>query len=81
MLKWKGCVAFLKIHHVESYVELTEFYAEMMDHLYYKLLRNYFKDTSKLIQKAPSFSQEYLAHNLSPEDSSEILKTEARDED
>jgi hypothetical protein len=53
LLKYKPLVAFLRANHLETYVELTTYYAELMEQVYYKHLRGYFKDTAKLIQKAP----------------------------
>ena len=45
-------VAFLREHSMDTYIELTNIYAEIMDQVYYTHLRQYFTDTSKLIKKA-----------------------------
>ena len=37
---------------MDTYIELTNIYAEIMDQVYYTHLRQYFTDTSKLIKKA-----------------------------
>lgn len=37
---------------METYIELTEIYAEIMDQVYYRHLRQYFTDTGKFIKKA-----------------------------
>jgi len=36
---------------VETYVELTTVYAEIMDGIYYGQLKQYFADTNKVIQR------------------------------
>ena len=35
LLKYKPLVVFLRDHHVETYVELTNLYSAMMDEVYY----------------------------------------------
>ena len=45
-------VTFLREHSMDTYIELTNIYAEIMDHVYYSHLRQYFTDTAKLIKKA-----------------------------
>ena len=54
LLKYKPLVAFLREHHVDTYVELTSIYAEIMDSIYYVQLRQYFNDTIKAIQRVKS---------------------------
>ena len=52
LLKFKPMISFLREHSMDTYIELTNIYAEIMDQVYYNHLRQYFTDTSKLIKKA-----------------------------
>ena len=45
-------ITFLREHSLETYNEMTEIYAEIMDQVYYRHLRQYFTDTAKFIKKA-----------------------------
>lgn len=49
LLKYKGLMAFLKIHSLFSYQEVCDKYCEIMNNLYSSKLHQYFKDTWKLI--------------------------------
>ena len=49
LLKFKPMIAFLREHSMDTYIELTNIYAEIMDQVYYNHLRQYFTDTAKLI--------------------------------
>jgi hypothetical protein len=49
----------LKSNHIETYLEVTNIYADIMESVYYGHLKQYFHDTAKLIQKAAK-SQEFL---------------------
>ena len=49
LLKFKPMVAFLREHSMDTYIELTNIYAEIMDQVYYNHLKQYFTDTAKLI--------------------------------
>lgn len=52
LLKFKPMIAFLREHSMETYIELTDIYADIMDQVYYRHLRQYFTDTAKFIKKA-----------------------------
>ena len=52
LLKFKPMITFLREHSHETYCELTEIYAQIMDQVYYRHLHQYFTDTAKLIKKA-----------------------------
>jgi len=51
LLKIKPLIVFVRDHHQETYVELTNLYSEVLDQIYYTMLRQYFKDTTKLVQE------------------------------
>lgn len=51
LLKFKPMVSFLREHSMDTYIELTNIYAEVMDQVYYSHLRQYFTDTAKFIKK------------------------------
>ena len=44
-------IAFLREHSMDTYIELTNIYAEIMDQVYFTHLQQYFTDTAKLIKK------------------------------
>ena len=50
-------VKFLREHNMETYIELTNIYSEIMDTVYYGHLRQYYNDTAKLIQKVQKGSE------------------------
>ena len=39
LLKFKPMVSFLREHSMDTYIELTNIYAEVMDQVYYSHLR------------------------------------------
>jgi hypothetical protein len=51
LLKYKPMIKFLREHNMETYIELTNIYSEIMDGVYYGHLRQYSADTAKLIKK------------------------------
>ena len=57
LLKFKPLVSFLRSHHLQTYIELTKIYAEQMEDVYDERLKTYFKDTAKLIARAPRSSE------------------------
>jgi hypothetical protein len=42
---------FLKEHSQETFVELTNYYAEVMQKIYYHLIKTYIKESKKLIEE------------------------------
>lgn len=54
LLKYKPLMIFLKEYSQETYVELTNYYAEVMDQIYYQLIKTYIKDTTKLAEERMS---------------------------
>ena len=48
-MKYKPLVMFLRNNHLETYIEITNIYAEIMESVYYSHLKQYFSDTAKLI--------------------------------
>ncbi|CDW80276.1 vacuolar protein sorting-associated protein 52 homolog [Stylonychia lemnae] len=54
LLKFKPLLVFLKENSQETYVELTNYYAEIMDKVYYQLLKTYMKETQKLVEERVS---------------------------
>lgn len=51
LLKFKPLLVFLKDHSQETFVELTNYYAEVMQKIYYHLLKTYIKESKKLIEE------------------------------
>lgn len=48
-MKYKPLLAFLRDHSQETFVELTNYYSEVMNKIYYYLIKTYIKETKKLI--------------------------------
>lgn len=42
---------FLKDYSQETYVEITNYYSEVMDKIYYTLIKTYVKETAKLLDE------------------------------
>lgn len=42
---------FIRTHSQETYVEVTNYYADVMDKVYHHLLKIYVKETSKLVDE------------------------------
>jgi hypothetical protein len=75
LLKYKPFVAFLRYNHLQTYIELTKVYAEQMELVYDERLKVYFKDTAKLIARAPRsseflFQQDNLNNSQAQQDTS-----------
>ena len=49
LLKFKPLLAFLKEHSQETFVELTNYYSEVMNKIYFHLIKTYIKESKKLI--------------------------------
>lgn len=50
LLKFKPLLCFLKEHSQETFVELTNYYSEVMSKIYYHLIKTYIKESKKLIE-------------------------------
>lgn len=51
LLKFKPLLIFLKENSQDTYVEMTNYYAEIMDKIYYHLLKTYISETAKLVEE------------------------------
>lgn len=51
LLKFKPLLTFLKEHSQETFVELTNYYAEVMQKIYNSLIKTYIKESKKLIEE------------------------------
>lgn len=51
LLKYKPLLIFLKDNAQDTFVELTNYYADVMDKIYYHLLKTYIKETQKLVDE------------------------------
>lgn len=49
MLKSKPFLQFLRYNHLQTYIELSQRYSELMQHVYDDRLKQYFRDTARLI--------------------------------
>ena len=63
LLRYKDYVAFLRYNHLQTYIELTKIYSEQMEQIYDERLKVYFKDTAKLIARAPRSSDFLFSPN------------------
>ena len=84
LLRFKPLVSFLRNHHLQTYIELTKIYADQMEDVYDERLKTYFKDTAKLIARAPR-SSEFLFASLNENETvqfnADTMNTTVRDED
>ena len=48
-MRYKPLLTFLKDHSQETFVELTNYYSDVMSKIYYYLVKTYVKETKKLI--------------------------------
>lgn len=81
LLKYKPLVAFLRQSHLQTYIELTKIYSTQMESIYDERLKQYFKDTAKLIAKTPK-SSEFLSDNVDHSfQFSETLNTSMREQE
>lgn len=51
LLKFKPLLIFLRENSQETYVEISNYYSEVMDKVYYNLIKTYIKDSAKIISE------------------------------
>ena len=72
LLKFTKLVEFVRNNHAETYLELTNMYAEQRCRKYYAVLKAYMYETSKLVEekisKADTVIIDEAKHLLSPEE-------------
>jgi hypothetical protein len=49
LLKFKPLLVFLKEHSQETFVEITNYYSDVMSKIYFHLIKTYTKESKKLI--------------------------------
>ncbi len=50
-MKYKQLMVFLREHSQETYVEVSNLYADIMDKIYYNLLKTYIIESSRLFEE------------------------------
>jgi len=66
LLKYKPLLAFLRDHSQETFVELTNYYSEVMNKIYYHLIKTYIKETKKLIGDRISKNDMIIIEDIKP---------------
>jgi len=73
LLKYKPLLAFLKQHSQETFVELTNYYSDVMNKIYYYMIKTYIKETKKLIEEIITKHDHIVCEDIKPEKSSKTL--------
>ncbi len=73
MLKYKPLLTFLKDHSQETFVELTNYYSEVMAKIYYYLIKTYIKETKKLIGDRITKSDMIVVEDIKPSQQNKAL--------
>ena len=66
LLKYKPLLSFLKDHSQETFVELTNYYSEVMSKIYIHLIKTYIKESRKLIQETITKSNLIVVEDIKP---------------
>ena len=75
LLKYKPLLIFLKEQSQETFVELTNYYSEVMSKIYYYMIKTYIKETKKLIDEVITKHDHIVCEDLKPEKSSKTLSS------
>jgi hypothetical protein len=73
LLKYKPLLTFLKDHSQETFVELTNYYSEVMAKIYYYLIKTYIKETKKLIGDRITKSDMIVVEDIKPSQQNKAL--------
>ena len=73
LLKYKPLLTFLKEHSQETFVELTNYYSDVMNKIYYYMIKTYIKETKKLIEEVITKHDKIVCEDIKPEKSTKTL--------
>ncbi len=66
-------MTFLKDHSQETFVELTNYYSDVMNKIYYHMIKTYIKETKKLIEEIVTKHDNIVIEDVKPEKASKTL--------
>lgn len=73
LLKFKPLLIFLKENSQETFVEMTNYYSDVMSKIYYYMIKTYIKETKKLIEEIVTKHDHIVNEDIKTEKTSKTL--------